>query len=75
VVEKIVLGVILAVAVFVLTRIVWRSVRRASKASGAQGCGDCPFIEKCKMSADGPPHARERTRAAELPQEREDERT
>jgi len=71
VVEKIALGVILAVAVYFLARFVWRSVRRASKASGAEGCGDCPFIEKCKMSANGPPQERNATSAGEPPQGQE----
>ena len=47
--EKIVLGVILAVAVAVLARMVWRSVARASDPTKPPSCGGCPFDSKCQM--------------------------
>ena len=44
--ETFVLAVILVIAVAVLARIVWRSIRRATDSSSPT-CGGCPFIEEC----------------------------
>jgi hypothetical protein len=47
--ERIVLGIILAVAVVILARIVWRSIARAGDSSDPAGCTACPFESKCEM--------------------------
>jgi len=44
--ERIVLAAILIVTLTALARIVWRSVRSASRA-GSPGCRGCPLAGEC----------------------------
>lgn len=51
--ERVILIAILAAAVVILARVIWRSVAGSPSRPGAPSCAGCPFDSTCGMQDRG----------------------